>query len=67
MPTCPLSKRKALQRAFEMDVEMHAIADIIISGWPSDIKEIPHPLCPYWQAMAQVWDPTPTMSLLATL
>ena len=28
---------------------MHALADIIISGWPNDIKEVPHPLCPYWQ------------------
>ena len=31
-----------------MDVEIHALADIIISGWPDDIKEVPHPLCPYW-------------------
>ena len=36
MPICSLS-------------EMHALADIIISGWPDDIKEVPHPLCPYWQ------------------
>ena len=28
---------------------MCALADIIISGWPDDIKEIPCPLHPYWQ------------------
>ena len=28
---------------------MHALADIIISGWPDEIKEVPHPLHPYWQ------------------
>ena len=28
---------------------MHALADIIISGWPDDIKEVPHPLLPYWK------------------
>ena len=25
------------------------LADIIITSWPDDIKEVPHPLCPYWQ------------------
>ena len=28
---------------------MHALGDIIISGLPSDIKEVPCPLRPYWQ------------------
>ena len=42
-------QKEALQLAFEMDVEMHVLADIIISGWPDDIKEVPHPLHPYWQ------------------
>ena len=28
---------------------MCALADVIISGWPNDIKEVPCPLCPYWQ------------------
>ena len=45
---CPVQK-EALQPAFEMDVEMHVLADIIISGWPNDIKEVPYPLHPYWQ------------------
>ena len=48
MPTYPLSKKEAFQLAFEMDVEMHTLADII-SDWPSNIKEVPHQLCPYWQ------------------
>ena len=38
---------EALQLAFEMDVEMHALAVIIISGWPNDIKEVPCPLHSY--------------------
>ena len=37
------------QLAFKMDTEMHALADIFISGWPDDIKEVPCPLHPYWQ------------------
>ena len=28
---------------------MHALADIIITSWPDDIKEAPCPLQPYWQ------------------
>ena len=27
---------------------MHALDDIIISGWPDGIKEVPHPLFTYW-------------------
>ena len=42
-------QKEALQLAFEMDVEMHALADIIISGWPNDIKEVPCLLWPHWQ------------------
>ena len=42
-------QKDALQLASDMDVEKHALADIIISGWPDDIKEVPYPLCPYWQ------------------
>ena len=29
--------------------EMHAIANIIITSWPDDIKVVLHPLQPYWQ------------------
>ena len=28
---------------------MHALTDMIITGWPDDIKAVPRPLCPYWQ------------------
>ena len=28
---------------------MHTLTDIIITGWPNDIKAVPCPLCPYWQ------------------
>ena len=41
--------QKILQLAFEMNIEMHGLTDIIISGWPDYIKEVPHPLHPYWQ------------------
>ena len=41
--------KKAFQQAFMSDAEMHALPDIIIPSWPDDIKEVPHPLHPYWQ------------------
>ena len=41
--------KEAFQQAFVNDPEMQALADLIITGWPKDIKEVPHPLCPYWQ------------------
>ena len=28
---------------------MRALTDLIITGWPKDIKEVPYPLHPYWQ------------------
>ena len=28
---------------------MCTLTDIIITGWPNDIKAVPHPLCPSWQ------------------
>ena len=45
MPDC----KEAFQQAFINDPEMRALANFIITGWPEDIKEVPHPLCPYWQ------------------
>ena len=48
--TCLSSEQKeAFQQAFVSDSEMCALADIIITSWPNDIKEVPHPLHPYWQ------------------
>ena len=41
--------KEAFQQAFANDPEMHALVDLIITGWPKDIKEVPHPLHPYWQ------------------
>ena len=41
--------KEAFQQAFVNNPEMQALTDLIITGWPKDIKEIPHPLCPYWQ------------------
>ena len=41
--------KEAFQQAFINDPEMQALANLIITGWPEDIKEVPHPLCPYWQ------------------
>ena len=41
--------KEAFQQAFVGDPEMPVLTDIIITGWPDDIKVIPHPLCPYWQ------------------
>ena len=45
MPTC----KEAFQQAFVNDPEMRALTDLIITGWPEDIKNVPHPLHPYWQ------------------
>ena len=33
----------------ECNPKMHALTDMIITGWPDDIKAVPHVLCPYWQ------------------
>ena len=41
--------KEAFQQAFVNDPEMCALANLLITGWPEDIKEVPHPLCPYWQ------------------
>ena len=35
--------KEALQQAFVNDPEMQALATLIITGWPEDIKEVPHP------------------------
>ena len=48
MPNC----KEAFQQAFVNDPKMWALTDLIIIGWPKDIKEVPHPLCPYWQHRA---------------
>ena len=45
MPDC----KEAFQQALANDPEMRALANLIITGWPKDIKEVHHPLHPYWQ------------------
>ena len=45
---CP-ERKEAFQQAFVSNPEIHTLADMIITGWPDDIKAIPCPLCPYWQ------------------
>ena len=42
-------QKEAFQQAFMSDLEMCALANIIITGWADDLKEVPHPLHPYWQ------------------
>ena len=42
-------RKESFQQAFVSNPEMHALTDMIITGWPDDIKVVPHPLCPYWQ------------------
>ena len=41
--------RKLSSKVFISDPEMWALTDLIVTGWPKDIKEVPHPLHPYWQ------------------
>ena len=41
--------KEAFQEAFISDPKIQALTDLIITGWLKDIKEVPHPLHPYWQ------------------
>ena len=42
-------RKEAFQQVFVSDPRMHALASMIITGWPDDIKVVPCPLCLYWQ------------------
>ena len=42
-------RKEAYQQAFVSDPEMCTLTNMIITGWPDDIKVVPCPLCPYWQ------------------
>ena len=44
-----LDCKEAFQQIFIDDSEMQALANLIVTGWPEDIKEVPCPLHPYWQ------------------
>ena len=41
-------RKEAFQQAFLSNPEMCALANMIITGWPDDIKVVPHLLHPYW-------------------
>ena len=41
--------KEAFQQVFVNDPEMRALDDLIITGWPKNIKEVPCPLHLYWQ------------------
>ena len=45
----PPERKEAFQQAFVTNPKMHTLADMIITGWPDDIKAVPCLLCPYWQ------------------
>ena len=48
--TCLSPERKeAFQQAFVSDPRCMLLDNMIITGWPDDIKVVPCPLCPYWQ------------------
>ena len=42
-------RKEAFQQAFVSDPEMHTLANMIITGWPNNIKVVPCLLCPHWQ------------------
>ena len=42
-------RNEAFQQAFVSNPEMCTLTNMIITGWPNDIKAVPCPLCPYWQ------------------
>ena len=49
-PCLPVPERKeAFQQAFVSNPEMHALANMIITGWAYDIKAVTCLLCPYRQ------------------
>ena len=48
--TCIMPNHKgAFQQAFINDPEMCTLANLIITGWPENVKGVPCPLHPYWQ------------------
>ena len=42
-------RKEAFQQAFVSNPKMWTLANMIITGWPDDIKAVPCPLHPYWQ------------------
>ena len=44
-----LQRKEVFQQSFVSNPKMHTLANMIITGWPDDIKVVPCPLHPYWQ------------------
>ena len=42
-------RKEAFQQAFVSNSEMCTLTDMVITGWPNDIKAVPCLLHPYWQ------------------
>ena len=42
-------RKEAFQQAFMSNPAMCVLTNMIITGWPDDIKVVPCPLHPYWQ------------------
>ena len=42
-------RKEAFKQAFVSNPKMCALTNMIITGWPHNIKAVPCPLCPYWQ------------------
>ena len=49
MLACPQRGRKHSNKLLLATNKMHALANMIITSWPNDIKVVPHPIHPYWQ------------------
>ena len=43
-----LSKLENIRQESERDPQMLILKELIIQGWPKDIKQCPLPLCSYW-------------------
>ena len=43
-----LSKLENIRQESEHDPQMLMLKELIIQGWPKDIKQCPLPLCSYW-------------------
>ena len=42
------SKLELIKQELECDPQMLMLKELIIQGWPKDIKQCPSPLCSYW-------------------
>ena len=40
-------RKTEFQALIQDDPLLHSLAETIIAGWPDDINDVPHALCPY--------------------